>query len=135
MTQPTTKPLSILITDDDQHNRAFLSQLIQSAIGPASITEAENGESAIEAVNHRIGQTHSSFDIIFMDYKMPGLNGQETTFSIRQLEDKALLPAKSMIITWSSAKDSPYHQADDWMIKYASENDLISLLTAHGLIQ
>jgi CheY-like chemotaxis protein len=125
--------LTILVTDDDENNRIFMSELVQSVIEQTSLQTAQDGETAVKLVNEKIQRTGSSFDLIFMDYKMPGMNGQETTLAIRQLE-QATTGRKSIIITWSSAKDTPYLQADDWLPKLANKQDMQALLTSVGLL-
>src|SRR5665213_1791120 len=110
--------ITVLITEDDEQNQDFLFQLVRAALPTANITTANDGETAIQMVTDKIDRTHSAFDIIFMDFKMPGINGQQTTLAIRQLEEKKALKNKSVIITWSSAKESPYLQADDWLPKF-----------------
>jgi|GEM_PF-4032726 CheY-like chemotaxis protein len=128
------KPLSILITDDVEQNRVYLSQLFQSILKNAQIQEAENGKVAIDLVAEKLEATGGSFDLILMDFKMPVLNGADTTLAIRQLEKTANLAKPSIIITWSSAKDAPYPEADDWIPKMPKRMELERMLITYGLI-
>lgn len=129
-----TNEFSVLITDDDTSNRNYLAGLLQALLKDATIEEAEDGETAVILTLEKIKNTGKSYDLIFMDYKMPGLNGQETTTAIRNMEDKASLEKKSVIITWSSAKNSPYSGADDWMPKPAGLAELKEALLTHGFM-
>lgn len=124
--------IAVLITDDDTSNRVFLMTMLHQLIPNLIIEHAINGKEAIQAVTEKIATTKCSYDIIFMDYKMPGLNGEETTEAIRKLENQAYnLRKKSAIITWSSVKNAPYPNADDWMPKPPSRQDLEHIMSTH----
>ena len=126
---------AILITDDDTHNRVFLMTILHQLIPTVTIDHAINGKDAIELVTERIESSKQSYDLIFMDFKMPGLNGEETTNAIRKLESQAYhLRKKSIIITWSSVKSAPYPNADDWMPKPPSKTEVESILTTYDII-
>lgn len=127
-------PLSILITDDDKRNRIILSDFLNILLTDKVIVEAENGEMAIAVVKNKIQTSQQSFDLIFMDYKMPGIDGEETTNQIREIEHNIDSTFKSIIITWSSAKHAPFPQADDWLVKPAAQHQIKSLLIAHGFM-
>lgn len=129
-----TTNLSVLITDDMQQNRFFIAQIILSVANNAQISEAENGELAVAAVAAKIEETGTSFDLIIMDFKMPVMNGADATAAIRELEQTIQQPSKSIIITWSSAKNSPYRHADDWMPKMVDREEVKRVLRLHGLI-
>lgn len=129
-----SRPLSILITDDITENRVYISQIIKSVLKNAQFKEAENGKLAVNAVEERIKIKKVSFDLIIMDYKMPVMNGADATSAIRQLESAAQLPTNSIIITWSTAKNSPFRDADDWLPKMAQRDEVETLLQTHHLL-
>ena len=60
-----------------------------------NVVTAENGYQAIEAVR----KTH--FDVIFMDIKMPGINGVQTFREIKRIDPKAVV----IMMTAYSAED------------------------------
>lgn len=126
--------LSILITDDITENRAYIAQVIQSVLNNVQIQEAEDGETAVKMTEEKIAATGRSFDVIIMDYKMPGLNGQQTTASIRQIENRAQAMQPSIIITWSSALNKPYQGADDWLPKILGQQDIERVFSTFGLM-
>jgi CheY-like chemotaxis protein len=132
MTAP--KAISILITDDVAQNRVYLAQLIQSILKNAVIQEAENGAAARQMMAEKLAQTGSGFDLIFMDFKMPVLDGEQATLAIRELETSAKVAKQSIIITWSSAKSAPYPGADDWLPKVLGRMELERMLLAFRFI-
>jgi CheY-like chemotaxis protein len=69
----------ILVVEDNEDNRRILIYRLRK-IGAFEIIEAVNGEQALEAVRTQRP------DLIFMDLKMPVLDGWEATRRIRQME-------------------------------------------------
>lgn len=66
----------LLIVDDDAHLRKLV--LTYAELDGFQCEEAENGQDAIEKVNH------TQFDIIVLDVMMPGIDGFETLSEIRK---------------------------------------------------
>jgi len=69
----------ILVVEDNEDNRRILIYRLRK-IGDFEIIEAVNGEQAIEVVRTQRP------DLIFMDLKMPVLDGWQATGRIRQME-------------------------------------------------
>lgn len=109
----TQQNWSILIADDDPTNREILTEAINDLTQHADIEYAMNGEQAADIVKAKI-DAGERFNVIFMDYQMPLLNGQEATRAIRQYEKSTgLEEAKtSFIVTWSAARSTPYEGAN-----------------------
>lgn len=126
--------LSILITDDDEYNQAQLTQLLVKELPEAEITTALDGKTALELMANKARQTGRGFDLIFMDFQMPGINGELTTQMIREWEQTTKLTHPSVIITWSSVKYAPYPAADDWMPKPAQPSELEHILSLYGFL-
>ncbi len=68
----------MLVADDSSINRR-LSRLLLEMVG-CSVTCAASGFQAVESYRGR------EFDLVLMDFNMPGLNGFEATEMIRNLE-------------------------------------------------
>ena len=69
--------LNILIVEDEKSQREMLSGFL-SKEGHA-VREAENGEQAVAAVRE------GTFDLLLLDYKMPGMNGLEVLKEVKQI--------------------------------------------------
>jgi CheY-like chemotaxis protein len=76
----------ILVVEDNLDNRRILVYRLKR-IGDFEIVEASNGEEALAIV-----QTPPPPDLIFMDLKMPVMDGWEATKKIRQLEFGKSIP-------------------------------------------
>jgi two-component system, cell cycle response regulator DivK len=70
----------ILVVEDNLDNRRILVYRLKR-IGEFDIVEASNGEEALAIV-----QSSPPPDLIFMDLKMPVMDGWEATKKIRQLD-------------------------------------------------
>ncbi|MFC5372227.1 ATP-binding protein [Brevundimonas faecalis] len=69
------RPLRVLVVDDHAINRRAVQLILQSI--DCEIAMAEDGLAALEAC------AHGRFDVIFMDVRMPELDGRETTRRLR----------------------------------------------------
>lgn len=100
-TQKPNKPVvKLLMVDDHQLVRDGLKIMLQS-LGKYyqfSITEAENGEEAIQKINR------SGFDMLIMDYQLPDLTGPETVERILRFKPE------TKILVLSNYDERPYVQ-------------------------
>lgn len=88
---PEQRSYRILVADDNEHVRRILRQSLTRA-GAVSdnatfeLVEAENGEEAWSIIQA------SSFDLVVLDYYMPGLDGSMLLERVRTSERHATLP-------------------------------------------
>lgn len=77
--------LNILITDDAKINRYILSRFLEKMLVDTQIDECENGLLALERVKE------TDYDIIFLDIKMPKLNGDKVAIKLKEDGSKSIL--------------------------------------------
>jgi signal transduction histidine kinase/CheY-like chemotaxis protein/HPt (histidine-containing phosphotransfer) domain-containing protein len=90
---------NILIVDDEEYNRLLFKTILNR--WNVSYSEAQNGLEAIEMLKNK------HYDLLFMDARMPGLDGLEATRIIR--EELKIKPGDLPVICISAASLN-----DDW---------------------
>jgi len=118
------KPSKVLIADDTKSNRALLNEYMKAF--KFEIFEATNGEEAAKMIKE------TQFDLVFMDYKMPRLNGREVAQKTREQSNLHKLP---MIAMSASAMKEDHHglleDFDDFLRKPISRTQIIEVLTKY----
>jgi two-component system, NarL family, response regulator len=74
----STRPLKILLVEDDELFRLGLRVRLQQEPDLKIVAEAEDGETAIELV-----ETHR-LDLVLLDIGLPGIGGIETCCQLKQ---------------------------------------------------
>src|SRR5436190_11241921 len=67
----------ILVVEDDASARESIKLLLR--IDRHAVTEAKDGKEALELVSRQ------SFDLVMLDYAMPGMQGWEVALNIRRI--------------------------------------------------
>ncbi len=74
---PTHEHLRILLVEDNQFNQLLATEVLHKLVRQPQIRIAVNGQEAVDAVSEAV------FDLIFMDVKMPVMDGFTATRHIR----------------------------------------------------
>ena len=90
--RPVPRGLSVLVVDDNPTARAVLGELVSSFGWRAEI--CTSGEEAIAELE-RATADGRPYDIVLMDWKMPGLDGIETS---RRIREDGLVKAPVIIV-------------------------------------
>ena len=113
--KPDLRGRRVLVVDDSSHARAVLSSMLTSLT--FVVHEAPSGREAIEMVG-QAAQAGEAYEIIFLDWQMPGLDGIETGRQIRALPNLAAAPHLVMITAYGREE----------VLKQAEENDFDNIL-------
>ena len=79
---------SILIADDNEHNRYIARFLLEDA--GHDVEQVENGEDAVKVAQQ------SLFDLVLMDIQMPGIDGIEAMKQIRSQDGGDKVPVLAL---------------------------------------
>ena len=80
----TSIPLTILVVDSDANNQILVKNKFKSAEGwDLTIDSAKDGEEALQKLKDKV------YDLVTLDYRLPGSDGIELMGKIRQLHDKS----------------------------------------------
>jgi CheY-like chemotaxis protein len=111
---------SILIVDDLKVNFLLLKAMITRT--GANTIWADNGYTALEIIEKR-----PDINVVLMDYNMPGINGLETTYRIKQM--KPGLPVISQsTFTDSNLFDRSTAPYDAYLSKPINAKELLSTI-------
>ncbi len=76
--------MRFLIVDDDLTNRKLLTTMLE---GIGECDTAENGQEAVDKFRAQLDEK-KDYDVIFLDIKMPVMDGHETLKQIRAIENE-----------------------------------------------
>ncbi len=112
--------LKILVAEDDIPNQRLMSEILRRQ--GIQILLAGNGRQAIE-----LFQANSDIDIVFMDIKMPVMDGYEALAEIRKLKPDAYVVAQT---AYSLNEESRSIAAgfNDYITKPFREKDFVAIL-------
>ncbi len=111
----------VLIIDDNPHARAVLAGMLTNMTLVAD--EAASGEEAINMV-HQASEAGGRYEIAFIDWQMPGLNGIETGKRILSLG--GLSPPPHLVMVTAYGREEVLKQAEE----SGFENVLIKPVTS-----
>ena len=118
------QPCRILIVEDEPVNRLALKRLLQKR--GHSATTANDGQECLDALETE------TFDLIFMDIQMPGMDGMEATRRIRALPDpqKAGLPIVALTAHAMKGDEEKFLGAgmDAYLSKPVNMEELVRIL-------
>ncbi len=114
----------ILVVDDVAHNRDLIVAFLDGY--DLKILEAENGEMAVQITNEVIP------DLIFMDIRMPGLNGYQATEQIKENKKTAAIPVIALTAsTMQSEIDKLQSLFDGYLRKPVQKKTLVNEMIKH----
>jgi two-component system, sensor histidine kinase and response regulator len=121
--------LHVLIVDDNAAARSVLKS--QMALLPFDVEEAVSGEDALDKLHQAMDA--QPFDLILMDWSMPGMSGMDTARKIKQ--DNSLRTIPSIIMVTAFGHDEVRQEARDlglegFLIKPVNQSLLLDMLVS-----
>ena len=117
----TSKGLKILIAEDDEISRQYLSILFHDYAN--EIIEAKTGHEAVE-----LCRNNKAPDIILMDIQMPGLNGYEATRRIREFNKEVVIIVQTAYALSGDLEKAIEAGCNDYIAKPIKKEILIRLI-------
>ena len=112
--------LSILVVEDGQSQREILQEFLKE--NHYDVSEAENGEIALELLNRNY------FDLLLIDYKMPGMDGMELLKSVKRINPEIDVIMITAYGTVETAVQAMKAGAADYITKPIELDELLILI-------
>jgi signal transduction histidine kinase/DNA-binding response OmpR family regulator/HPt (histidine-containing phosphotransfer) domain-containing protein len=126
------KRLPILVIDDSRISRQILEEMLQSL--SFVVDQAPSGAKGLELIKQ--AEKKQPYRLVLTDWKMPGMDGIETSLNIRGMTDLAVQP--KIILVTAYAQDEAMEQVkkadlDGLLIKPVSPSNLFdAIMQAFG---
>src|SRR3989339_1974491 len=114
------KKLNILVVDDGRSQREMLRDFLKKE--GHSVGEAESGPLAIQQVRD------GHYDLLLLDYKMPGMDGMEVLQSVKQINPEIDVVIITAFGTIEPAVDAMKAGALDYITKPVEFDELLLLV-------
>ncbi len=125
---------SALIVDDNENARDMLIEMLAS--NGLTSKAVSSGEEAIAAIT-AASDGGKPFDLVLMDWRMPGMDGAEASRQIKALRSLSRVPAIMMVSAFDRERAMngvADHEMDGFLIKPVNEPLLIdSIATIFGV--
>lgn len=119
---PSVMPFDVLLVDDHKIMRDGIKAILARSNEFRVAGEAENGTDAVQFVKKFHPQ------LVLMDIGLPGLNGVETTAEILRYQPDCKIVILSMYDDENSVVSAVRSGARAFILKRASDNDLLEAL-------
>ncbi len=116
-----TMEMTILIAEDEEYNILYMNELFSNT--KIKVIEAINGKEAIELANK-----HPEIEMIFMDIKMPILNGYEAMEEIKKTRPSIPIIALSAFAMESDRETALEKGFDAYLTKPLERKKLFELM-------
>ncbi|WP_319226413.1 PAS domain S-box protein [Draconibacterium orientale] len=125
--KPMDNKLKILIAEDDETSCQFLSLLVKNF--SKEILEAKTG---VEAVEHC--RNNNDIDIIFMDIRMPEMNGYDAVRHIREFNSEVVIIAQTAYAFSSDREKAAEAGCTDFITKPIQSEELTRIVKQYFAI-
>lgn len=122
----SSSSFTVLITEDEEVNALYLETILKKIIPELKVLKAENGQEAVD-----ICSNNDEIDFIFMDIKMPIMNGFEATERIKKIHNSIPIVAQTAYTTIEDRNKAKLAGCDDFITKPISIETLRETITKY----
>ncbi|WP_407276291.1 response regulator [Halothiobacillus sp. DCM-1] len=103
--KPDLRGMRVLVVDDNENARTVIAELLQDMT--FTVTAVDSGAAALQALRSAAG-TADAFEVVLLDWRMPGMDGIETAQKIQAL---GLTPAPHLLLVTAYGREEVFSQA------------------------
>ena len=115
------KHITLLVAEDEEYNMLYINELFSNS--KYKIIEAHNGAEAIE-----LALTNPEIDMVFMDIKMPIVNGNEAMLQIKAKKPNLPIIALSAYAMESDIENALSKGFNDYLTKPIDRKKIFELI-------
>ena len=104
---PDLRGLKVLVVDDNATSREILQDILESF--SFEVLLAASGKDALEEIER--ADNDKPFELVVMDWKMPGMDGIQTSRHIKNHQNLSKIPA--IVLVTAYGREEVMRQADD----------------------
>ncbi|MCK9199600.1 MAG: PAS domain S-box protein [Gallionella sp.] len=104
---PDLRGRRVLVVDDNELARNVLEDMLGSMT--FKVIQAADGKAAVQAVRHA-DQSGNPFDVVFLDWRMPGMDGIETA---REIQSAGLNAPPHLVMVTAYGREEVLKEAED----------------------
>lgn len=104
------QPARVLVVDDEPRARLPLAEILR--LEGYEVGVAANGEEALEIISRE-----SSFDLMVLDLKMPGMDGLQLTQAVQRISPDTVIVLLTAFGTLETAIEAMRRGAHDYLLK------------------
>jgi signal transduction histidine kinase/CheY-like chemotaxis protein len=116
--------LNILIAEDEDSNYIFFEEILENS--NVNLIRTFNGNETVEKV-----KSDSSIDLIFMDIRMPGMDGLNAASAIRKFNKDVIIIAQTAYAMIGDKEKAIQSGCNDYISKPFKSSDIISLINTY----
>ncbi|NLI12286.1 MAG: response regulator [Peptococcaceae bacterium] len=117
-----------LVVDDNASSREVLKSMLSSF--HFDVSTASSGEEALRSVE-ATDLENNPYDLVLMDWKMPGIDGIEASLAIKGIQNMSKIPAILMVTAYDiedARKDKRIYNIDGFLTKPVKQSELFNTI-------
>jgi PAS domain S-box-containing protein len=123
-----SKTCNILIVEDEEMNYFYFKSLMEEIAPECNLEHAKNGIEAVELCKR------NDYELVFMDIKMPEMNGYEATIEIKKFKPNQNIIAQTAYSTDDDKVKAHVAGCNDFLSKPISMKTVQELLKKYSIL-
>lgn len=113
--------MKVLVAEDEDINFRYINEVFRSH--NITVERAMNGVEAVEMM-----RANGAYDIVFMDVRMPRMDGLQATRKIREFDQKTPIIAQTAFVMSDSKLNAFESGCNDYVSKPIKQSELFGMI-------